>query len=68
MRTNAPRVSPRSAIARRAPAELQVQTVGRPVALSSLARLLLAMHQPPPPLRLVHDQPRDPVPALKQGP
>lgn len=52
---------------RRQAEPLAVQTVGRPVALSSLARLLLAMHQQPA-LRLVHDQPRDPVPQVIEGP
>jgi hypothetical protein len=46
---------------------LTVESVGQPVALSSLARLLLQLHQPPA-LRLVHDQPRDPVPAELEGP
>lgn len=48
-------------------------STGSPAALSSLARMLWALHARPA-LHLVHDadadeqQPRDPVPALEQGP
>jgi hypothetical protein len=50
-----------AAAARSQAPTLTVQSVGRPAALSSLARMLLAMHQQPA-LRLVHEQPRDPLP------
>lgn len=54
---------------------ISIQAVGAPVALSGLARLLLALHQaenpPPAPLALVptpttcDDEPSRPVPALQ---
>lgn len=47
---------------------LRCQSIGRPVAISGLARLLLKIHTRPV-LQLVpiDDKPRRPVPALEQG-
>ena len=53
-------------------APLTVRAVGRPVATSGLARIILQIHQqrmalqlvPPPP---TNDRPRHPVPAIEQG-
>jgi hypothetical protein len=63
---------------KRAPVPLRAESTGQPVALSSLARMLLRLHQP---LRVVAQQPNPepaprepavatsrPVPALEQGP
>jgi hypothetical protein len=64
----------------RRPLDLRAESIGQPVALSSLARMLLRLHQP---LRLVAQQqtnpepaprepaavaPSRPVPAVEQGP
>jgi hypothetical protein len=64
----------------RRPPDLRAESIGQPVALSSLARMLLRLHQP---LRIVAQQqpnpepaqrepaavdPSRPVPALEQGP
>ncbi len=51
---------------------LPIQTIGQPVAISALARLLLKMHQQRPALRLVPteptaDEPRRPLPAKLEG-
>lgn len=50
-------------------AAITVESVGRPVAVSGLARLLLRMHTRPA-LHLVptDEQPSRPVPAQQQGP
>jgi len=50
----------------KAPAPLVATSVGEPQRLSSLARLLLQIHQRPP-LKLVHDQQSHPVPAQLEG-
>jgi hypothetical protein len=61
---------------RRQAVDLRAESIGQPVALSSLARMLLRLHQP---LRVVAQQPNPepasseqpasrPVPALEQGP
>lgn len=61
-------VTNEAAPARHSP-PLRVETVGQPVALSSLARLLWDLHTRPAPLHLVtHEPRRDPVPAVEQGP
>jgi hypothetical protein len=48
---------------------LFVEAVGQPVALSSLARLLLQLHATAPvaPVTARHEQSRDPLPAFQQG-
>jgi hypothetical protein len=56
-----------SADGRAAPQQITVDAIGKPVALSGLARILLRMHHEPR-LTLVHDELRNPVPALEQGP
>lgn len=53
-------------------APLEAQSVGTPLALSALARMLWALHTRPalqlvPPTAQPDEQPRDPVPALEQG-
>lgn len=49
-------------------AELEVESIGRPVAVSSLARLLLRLNNHPR-LHLLNDeQPRNPLPPFEQGP
>lgn len=45
---------------------LVVETVGQPVAISSLARLLLQLHAIAP-VTIRHEQSRDPLPAFQQG-
>lgn len=54
---------------------IRIEVVGRPTALSSLARLLLQLHATPPVAPVqpqpepTHEQPqRDPVSALVEGP
>ena len=47
---------------------LLVESVGRPVAVSSLARLLLRLHTQPALHLVPHEQPRDLLPAIQQGP
>jgi hypothetical protein len=48
---------------------LVVEAVGQPVALSSLARLLIQLHAiaPVAPVTTRHEQSRDPLPAFQQG-
>ncbi len=48
--------------------ELEVESIGRPLALSSLARLLLRMNHHPRLHLLTDEQPRDPLPAFEQRP
>jgi hypothetical protein len=50
------------------PPQLAVESVGQPVAVSSLARLLLRLHTQPNLHLVPHEQPRCPVPAQLQGP
>lgn len=56
---------------RTAPQPITVESVGEPLAISCLARLLLQLHHQPP-LRLVHEradeQPSDHLPAIVEGP
>ena len=45
-----------------------VQSVGKPEAVSSLARLLLARRQRPPVELVTDEQPRSRLPEVEQGP
>jgi hypothetical protein len=47
-------------------AELEIESIGRPVALSSLARLLLRLNHHPRLHLLTDEQPRNPVSAFEQ--
>jgi hypothetical protein len=60
-------MSQRASPANRKP-PLRVETVGQPVALSSLARLLWDLHTRPALHLVANEQPRDPVPAVEQRP
>jgi hypothetical protein len=49
-------------------AGLQVESIGRPAAVSSLARLLIRLSHHPRLHLLTDEQPRDPLPAFEQRP
>jgi hypothetical protein len=64
-----PRLSDATMSSTRQRRTLVVEVVGQPVALSSLARLLLQLHAIAPiaPVTTRHEQSRDPLPAFQQG-